>query len=108
MKTVRLKPQRREAVLHHDRDGYIRCRVCGCTEREPCDPPCSWAPGEADLCSNCEAAVLVVTCWLEGAHRPYWAALLREVEEEKRRWIVSGRSEFGHGLKVTFTKGASG
>ena len=22
------------------RDRLIRCRVCGCTEREPCNPPC--------------------------------------------------------------------
>lgn len=28
-----------------------RCRVCGCTENHPCDPPCSWV--EPDLCSEC-------------------------------------------------------
>jgi hypothetical protein len=29
------------------------CRVCGCTENNACDPPCSWAG--ADLCSACSA-----------------------------------------------------
>lgn len=33
-------------------DERQRCRVCGCTLYEPCDPPCSWA--EPDLCSNPE------------------------------------------------------
>lgn len=29
------------------------CRVCGCTESNACDPPCSWVA--QDLCSTCEA-----------------------------------------------------
>jgi len=29
------------------------CRVCGCTQNNACDPPCSWAG--ADLCSACSA-----------------------------------------------------
>lgn len=31
------------------------CRVCGCTEDEPCDGGCSWVldPGQGDLCSAC-------------------------------------------------------
>lgn len=36
-------------------DGVRRCRICGCTEDEPCeldDGPCSWV--EEDLCSNPE------------------------------------------------------
>jgi hypothetical protein len=108
MKTSRLKTKPGEVVLRHDRDGYIRCRVCSCTEREACNPPCSWVEGEADLCSNCLAAVLVVTCWLEGAHHPSLSALKREAEQERKRWVESGRPEFGRHLKVTFTNGASG
>jgi hypothetical protein len=79
MKTVRFKPDPVVATLRHDRDGYIRCRVCGCTEREPCDPPCSREEGEADLCTLCAAAVNILTSWREGAHRPNLAALRREV-----------------------------
>ena len=78
MKTVKPKP--RVAILRHDRDGFIRCRVCGCTEREPCNPPCSWAPGAADLCSTCADIVLIVAEWRAVAHRASWAALKREVE----------------------------
>ena len=29
------------------------CRVCGCTQNNACDPPCSWAG--PDLCSACGA-----------------------------------------------------
>lgn len=28
-----------------------RCRICGCSERNPCDEPCAWA--EPGLCTNC-------------------------------------------------------
>jgi hypothetical protein len=62
-----------------DRERLVRCRVCGCTEREPCygpDGPCGWA--EADLCTSCEEAVLTMCDWFNGAHRPSFAALLRE------------------------------
>jgi predicted Fe-S protein YdhL (DUF1289 family) len=60
-----------------DRDGWLRCRVCGCTDREPCVPPCSWVDG--DLCSRCLAAVEAILEWREGAHRANWAALFREL-----------------------------
>ena len=68
-----------------DRDGLIRCRVCGCTEREACNPPCAWTPGTPDLCSNCEATIQVLMTWQEGAHRANRAALLREFDTEQRR-----------------------
>lgn len=61
-----------------DRNGFIRCRVCGCTEVEACNPPCSWS--EADLCSNCNDAVDALHEWFVGAHRPSRAALLRELD----------------------------
>jgi len=31
--------------------GVRRCRVCGCTDAEPCEEGCEWV--EADLCSAC-------------------------------------------------------
>jgi hypothetical protein len=56
----------------------MRCRVCQCTEMEACYPPCSWEPGEAELCSNCAEAIRAVRRWLSGGLRPSWAALRRE------------------------------
>jgi len=32
--------------------GDRACRVCGCTEYEPCEPPCGWA--DEELCTACE------------------------------------------------------
>jgi predicted Fe-S protein YdhL (DUF1289 family) len=65
-----------------DRDGLIRCRVCGCTERDACDPPCSWV--EDDLCSGCHDAVSAIAIWQLGARRNNRTALLREVETRLR------------------------
>lgn len=62
-----------------DRDGLIKCRVCGCTEREACNPPCGWQPGELDLCTSCADAIWELRAWLERAHRPSMRALVREV-----------------------------
>jgi hypothetical protein len=77
------------AVLRHDRDGLVRCRVCDCTDREPCNPPCAWV--EADLCSNCWNAVAHVYNWALAAHRFSWVALTREVKAR----IVAGLSTSG-------------
>jgi hypothetical protein len=74
------KPKPLVAVVRHDRDGYIRCRVCGCTEREPCNPPCSWVRGEPDLCTSCEKFIMSMVEWLNAAHQPSRAALQREVK----------------------------
>lgn len=75
-----------------DRDGYVRCRVCGCTEREPCNPPCAWVETGTrratkagisidldDLCTNCADAVNAMVEWFDCARRPSMAALMREV-----------------------------
>jgi hypothetical protein len=67
-----------------DRDGLVRCRVCGCTEREPCCPPCAWWCDEVDLCDTCAFVALAIKDWIEGAHQPSKAALWREVERIKR------------------------
>ena len=55
-----------------------RCRVCGCTEERACFPPCSWEPGQADLCTSCADTVYAVGEWLQNAVRPSFAALKRE------------------------------
>ena len=60
--------------------GFMRCRVCGCTEIEPCEPACSWADG--DLCSCCCEAVDAMFVWFHNAHRPRLAALIREYKHE--------------------------
>lgn len=61
-----------------DSNGFVRCRVCGCTEVDPCNPPCGWAEG--DLCTGCRDAAEAVVEWRLGARRANKAALLREVE----------------------------
>lgn len=58
----------------------MRCRMCGCTETQPCEPPCSWAPGRGNLCTACLAVAAVVSDWrVRIAHRANFAALKREV-----------------------------
>lgn len=66
-----------EHLMKYDRDGNVRCRVCGCTEVEACNPPCSWR--EPDLCSACAVTAFVLREWKQGAHQPNMAALMREV-----------------------------
>lgn len=62
--------------------GLTRCRVCRCTEREPCDPPCSWF--EEDLCSLCALAAAAIAGWIEGAHRANLSGLIREAKSRSR------------------------
>jgi len=53
----------------------MRCRVCKCSEREPCNPPCAWeAPG---LCTTCAAAIAALVRWEEDALNARFAALVR-------------------------------
>lgn len=59
-----------------DRNGLVRCRVCGCTEIEACNPPCGWADG--DLCTTCAEAVRSLLEWEESARLPRLAPLVRE------------------------------
>lgn len=33
---------------------WAPCRGCGCTETDPCDPPCHWV--QPELCSACAPA----------------------------------------------------
>lgn len=68
-----------------DRDGLVRCRVCGCTERQACFPPCGWVPKEADICDRCHTAATILLDWHQGAWRPSKAALWREVARMRAR-----------------------
>lgn len=64
--------------IKRDKDGNVRCRVCGCTEREPCNPPCAWH--FPDLCTTCAVVVESLVVWSEAVERPSWTKLKREVE----------------------------
>ena len=70
--------------VRFDRKQKVKCRVCGCTMTQPCDPPCCWAPDErGDLCSTCAAASLVVAEWMLCARHTAASnagRLLREAE----------------------------
>jgi hypothetical protein len=57
----------------------MKCRICGCTEREPCNPPCSWARGEGDLCSTCDEMTDSLVAWHLAAFKPTLTRLVREV-----------------------------
>ncbi len=73
-----------------------RCRVCKCTEEEPCNPPCGWERNEPDLCTTCADIIRHVRDWMEGAHRPSFAALNAEAKYnhapgELRHKVVFGK-----------------
>lgn len=55
-----------------------RCRVCGCTEVNACNPPCGWA--EADLCSSCFYASTIIAEWMDIAVRANITGLVREAK----------------------------
>jgi hypothetical protein len=65
-----------------------RCRVCGCTEREPCNPPCAWF--DESLCTSCALVVEAIVSWAEGAHRINRTALWREVDERTETILRCG------------------
>jgi hypothetical protein len=71
--------------IKRDRNGLIRCRVCGCTELDACDPPCAWVLNEEDLCTTCGDISVYLASWLESARRPNLAALLREAGIRPRK-----------------------
>jgi len=55
-----------------------KCRVCRCTQLEPCNPPCCWA--EPDLCSTCATTAGILAEWHLSALRPNRTALWKEAE----------------------------
>ena len=75
-----------------DRAGFLKCRVCGCTERAACNPPCGWQQDELDLCTGCADAVHALWVWADGAHRPKIPALIQEL---KRQIALGSRAKAG-------------
>jgi hypothetical protein len=71
-------PRLEKVESKYTKDGFLKCRVCGCSEFEPCEPPCSWVP-HTDICDSCHEVATTIRLWMVGAHRPSVAALLREV-----------------------------
>jgi hypothetical protein len=69
------------STVKRDRNGLVRCRVCGCTEIDACPGGCGWV--EFDLCSTCNEAKEALLEWQERARRANWTALLREVKPAK-------------------------
>ena len=55
----------------------MRCKVCGCTEREPCCPACGWSDIEPNLCTVCEDAADALVEWALAARRTNMAGLMR-------------------------------
>lgn len=80
----------------------MKCRVCKCSEYEPCNPPCAWAAPE--LCTTCAAIVSLLREYREAALRFSRAALMRELDrpEPARRNVRSGnaRELFEAGRKL--------
>jgi hypothetical protein len=70
-----LSPERGEKPL--------KCRVCGCTEERPCEPPCAWDDLEGDLCTTCDDAIAAIVEWAYAARRANRTALLREVKRRQ-------------------------
>ncbi len=67
-----------------------RCRVCGCTEVNACNPPCSWA--EDDLCTNCGMIIDAVDIWMDSALRPNITGLLREVKAQRAATVRASKA----------------
>ena len=63
--------------------GQVKCRVCGCTDRHSCNPPCHWI--EENLCSTCLEAARALLDWRESAVKPDRNALWMELNRLYRR-----------------------
>jgi len=74
-----MKTKTKQEPVRIDKDGFVRCRVCGCTESDACADMCSWI--EQDLCSTCSRAVDAMVEWHENARRVNLTALVREYVE---------------------------
>lgn len=74
-----------------DRAGFIKCRVCSCTQRQACNPPCGWEPGEKDLCTTCAEVLRAMAEWFNAAHQPNTITLVREFERQKSASLVTKR-----------------
>ena len=65
--------------------GQVKCRVCGCTDRHSCNPPCHWV--EENLCSTCLEAAQALLDWRESAVKPDRNALWMELNRLYRRLL---------------------
>lgn len=69
MKTKKTQRRSQQQLVRRDRNGLTRCRVCGCTELDACNPPCGWQAGHEDLCTTCHAAAEAIHEWMWAARR---------------------------------------
>lgn len=73
--------QEQSTTVRRDRNGFIKCRVCGCTEVDACPSGCAWV--EMDLCSVCSGTAFqvaeMILRWRENCRRANKAALDREI-----------------------------
>ena len=86
-----------ERGIKMDKDGMVLCRVCGCTEFQPCCPPCAWV--ETDLCSLCAMVAEALSTWME--RRPpaeYRGADARSQKEGRR--MKKSAERVGQGAQV--------
>jgi hypothetical protein len=83
----------------YGRGGLLKCRICGCTETEPCNPPCAWASGDfrGDICTSCADLAQAVAEWMEDARRPKPNRLIREArllfENTPIPYVLAGKGE---------------
>jgi hypothetical protein len=70
----------KKSGVSRDANGFVRCRVCGCTEIDACPGGCGWADG--NLCTVCDAAAQALVGWMYDSRRSNRAALWREVAKQ--------------------------
>ncbi len=72
----------RDRKIHQNPNDLSKCRCCGCSEMEPCNPPCGWARGKGNLCTSCDDLAGNIREWMEEvAVAPNLAQLTLEVLE---------------------------
>jgi hypothetical protein len=69
-------------VVKRSADGLTRCRICGCTEIDACNPPCGWV--EEGLCSTCWQAVAALLRHYDDSRKFNMAGIKREFDAEWR------------------------
>ena len=63
----------------------MKCKVCGCTEKDPCQDyrgkACGWSDIEPNLCTACEDEADALVEWAMGSFRRNVGALMRVFKE---------------------------
>jgi hypothetical protein len=85
--------------LHTNAYGQVKCRVCGCTDRNPCNPACHWV--EEDLCSTCLEAARALLHWRESAVKPDRNALWMELNRLYRRVLRAQKNPAAADVRQT-------